>query len=161
MAGLEDLTNHIYHEKQESGSMLCAQHALNSLLRVSQSQNQCPVPLLLTAPRRKLRSLSLRHTLRAMYLIDETPNSSCPLICLPSHSPWIPSNSVSTKDALDRRAQTWMILVCFVVFFPYDYVNMGGRILLYSSIRKCAQCLGPKVMLQRLRLRLCRPMFSP
>ncbi|KAF8274593.1 Josephin-domain-containing protein [Lactarius quietus] len=35
MAGLEDLTNHIYHEKQESGSMLCAQHALNSLLQGS------------------------------------------------------------------------------------------------------------------------------
>ncbi|KAI9442280.1 Josephin-domain-containing protein [Lactarius indigo] len=35
MAGLEDLTNHVYHEKQESGSMLCAQHALNSLLQGS------------------------------------------------------------------------------------------------------------------------------
>ncbi|KAH8992774.1 Josephin-domain-containing protein [Lactarius hatsudake] len=37
MAGLEDLTNHVYHEKQESGSMLCAQHALNSLLRFTPS----------------------------------------------------------------------------------------------------------------------------
>ncbi|KAJ6499279.1 Josephin-domain-containing protein [Mycena sanguinolenta] len=31
MAGLENLP--IYHERQEEGSMLCAQHALNSLLR--------------------------------------------------------------------------------------------------------------------------------
>ncbi|KAH9009262.1 Josephin-domain-containing protein [Lactarius hengduanensis] len=28
--------SHVYHEKQESGSMLCVQHALNSLLRVLQ-----------------------------------------------------------------------------------------------------------------------------
>ena len=33
MAGLENLVPIIYHEKQQSGSMLCAQHALNSLLR--------------------------------------------------------------------------------------------------------------------------------
>ena len=33
MAGLENLIPTIYHEKQQSGSMLCAQHALNSLLR--------------------------------------------------------------------------------------------------------------------------------
>lgn len=33
MAGLEGLASIIYHEKQQSGSMLCAQHALNSLLR--------------------------------------------------------------------------------------------------------------------------------
>ncbi|KAH9961291.1 hypothetical protein BC827DRAFT_1203635 [Russula dissimulans] len=35
MAGIEQLIVHIYHEKQERGSALCAQHALNSLLRVS------------------------------------------------------------------------------------------------------------------------------
>ncbi|KAF8973251.1 Josephin-domain-containing protein [Flammula alnicola] len=33
MAGLEPLIPHIYHEKQQPGSMLCAQHALNSLLQ--------------------------------------------------------------------------------------------------------------------------------
>ncbi|TFK21961.1 Josephin-domain-containing protein [Coprinopsis marcescibilis] len=33
MAGLEHLTSVIYHEKQQQGSMLCAQHALNSLLQ--------------------------------------------------------------------------------------------------------------------------------
>ncbi|KAG9221109.1 hypothetical protein CCMSSC00406_0005452 [Pleurotus cornucopiae] len=33
MAGLEALSSIIYHEKQQSGSMLCAQHALNSLLQ--------------------------------------------------------------------------------------------------------------------------------
>lgn len=33
MSELEELVSLIYHEKQESGSMLCAQHALNSLLR--------------------------------------------------------------------------------------------------------------------------------
>ncbi|KAJ8475035.1 hypothetical protein ONZ45_g15743 [Pleurotus djamor] len=33
MAGLEALASLIYHEKQQSGSMLCAQHALNSLLQ--------------------------------------------------------------------------------------------------------------------------------
>ncbi|KAG9316637.1 Josephin-domain-containing protein [Chiua virens] len=33
MAGLEGLQNLIYHEIQQSGSMLCAQHALNSLLQ--------------------------------------------------------------------------------------------------------------------------------
>ena len=33
MAGLEDLVPHLYHEKQQAGSMLCAQHALNNLLR--------------------------------------------------------------------------------------------------------------------------------
>lgn len=33
MAGLEGLASIIYHEKQQSGSMLCAQHALNSLLQ--------------------------------------------------------------------------------------------------------------------------------
>lgn len=32
-ATIEDLIPHIYHEKQQEGSMLCAQHALNSLLR--------------------------------------------------------------------------------------------------------------------------------
>ena len=36
MAGLERLVPHIYHEKQQEGSMLCAQHALNSLFRTSQ-----------------------------------------------------------------------------------------------------------------------------
>ena len=36
MAGLERLVPYIYHEKQQEGSMLCAQHALNSLLRTSQ-----------------------------------------------------------------------------------------------------------------------------
>lgn len=38
MAGLEDLTAMIYHERQQEGSMLCAQHALNSLLRASSLQ---------------------------------------------------------------------------------------------------------------------------
>ncbi|KAI5120309.1 hypothetical protein M0805_005813 [Coniferiporia weirii] len=33
MAGLEALTAYIYHERQQTGSMLCAQHALNSLLQ--------------------------------------------------------------------------------------------------------------------------------
>ncbi|KAH6914058.1 machado-joseph disease 1 [Coprinopsis sp. MPI-PUGE-AT-0042] len=33
MAGLEALQSHLYHEKQQPGSMLCAQHALNSLLQ--------------------------------------------------------------------------------------------------------------------------------
>ncbi|PPQ67310.1 hypothetical protein CVT25_005894 [Psilocybe cyanescens] len=33
MAGLERLIPYIYHEKQQQGSMLCAQHALNSLLQ--------------------------------------------------------------------------------------------------------------------------------
>ncbi|KAG5724194.1 Ataxin-3 [Termitomyces sp. T112] len=33
MAGLENLVSSIYHEKQQSGSMLCAQHALNNLLQ--------------------------------------------------------------------------------------------------------------------------------
>ncbi|CAA7261606.1 unnamed protein product [Cyclocybe aegerita] len=33
MAGFEPLIPHIYHEKQQAGSMLCAQHALNSLLQ--------------------------------------------------------------------------------------------------------------------------------
>jgi len=35
MAGLENLIYSIYHERQQPGSMLCAQHALNSLLRMS------------------------------------------------------------------------------------------------------------------------------
>lgn len=35
MAGLEQLTARIYHERQEYGSALCAQHALNSLLQES------------------------------------------------------------------------------------------------------------------------------
>ncbi|GLB37430.1 putative josephin [Lyophyllum shimeji] len=33
MAGLENLVRSIYHERQQPGSMLCAQHALNSLLQ--------------------------------------------------------------------------------------------------------------------------------
>ncbi|KAF8798698.1 Josephin-domain-containing protein [Phlegmacium glaucopus] len=33
MAGLERLIPYVYHEKQQQGSMLCAQHALNSLLQ--------------------------------------------------------------------------------------------------------------------------------
>ncbi|KAI0820036.1 Josephin-domain-containing protein [Trametes gibbosa] len=33
MAAIDDLIPLIYHEKQQEGSMLCAQHALNSLLR--------------------------------------------------------------------------------------------------------------------------------
>ncbi|TFK54471.1 Josephin-domain-containing protein [Heliocybe sulcata] len=33
MAGLEPLVSLIYHEKQDPGSMLCAQHALNNLLQ--------------------------------------------------------------------------------------------------------------------------------
>ncbi|KII92471.1 hypothetical protein PLICRDRAFT_134105 [Plicaturopsis crispa FD-325 SS-3] len=33
MSGLERLASTIYHEKQQEGSMLCAQHALNSLLQ--------------------------------------------------------------------------------------------------------------------------------
>ncbi|KAF8630664.1 hypothetical protein AX15_002812 [Amanita polypyramis BW_CC] len=35
MAGLEGLTSIIYHEKQQQGSALCAQHALNNLLQGS------------------------------------------------------------------------------------------------------------------------------
>lgn len=35
MAGLGYLLPLIYHEQQQPGSMLCAQHALNSLLRMS------------------------------------------------------------------------------------------------------------------------------
>ncbi|KAF8633441.1 hypothetical protein AX17_004611 [Amanita inopinata Kibby_2008] len=35
MAGLEVLTSVIYHEKQQQGSALCAQHALNNLLQGS------------------------------------------------------------------------------------------------------------------------------
>lgn len=33
MASIDALIPLIYHEKQQEGSMLCAQHALNSLLR--------------------------------------------------------------------------------------------------------------------------------
>lgn len=33
MEGLEPLVHMIYHERQQEGSNLCAQHALNSLLR--------------------------------------------------------------------------------------------------------------------------------
>ncbi|GJE92281.1 Josephin-domain-containing protein [Phanerochaete sordida] len=33
MATIDDLIPHIYHERQQEGSMLCAQHALNSLLQ--------------------------------------------------------------------------------------------------------------------------------
>lgn len=33
MAAIQDLIPYIYHEKQQEGEMLCAQHALNSLLR--------------------------------------------------------------------------------------------------------------------------------
>ena len=33
MAGLEPLVAHIYHERQQAGSMLCAQHAINAVLR--------------------------------------------------------------------------------------------------------------------------------
>ncbi|KIM40111.1 hypothetical protein M413DRAFT_446263 [Hebeloma cylindrosporum] len=33
MAGLENLVPYLYHEKQQAGSMLCAQHALNNLLQ--------------------------------------------------------------------------------------------------------------------------------
>ncbi|KAK0454825.1 Josephin-domain-containing protein [Armillaria borealis] len=33
MMSVEDMIPHLYHEKQEDGSLLCAQHALNSLLR--------------------------------------------------------------------------------------------------------------------------------
>ncbi|TFK44721.1 Josephin-domain-containing protein [Crucibulum laeve] len=35
MAGLENLAAQIYHERQQPGSMLCAQHALNNLLQWS------------------------------------------------------------------------------------------------------------------------------
>lgn len=34
MAGLEGLVSIIYHERQQPGSALCAQHALNNLLRL-------------------------------------------------------------------------------------------------------------------------------
>jgi Ataxin-3 len=37
MVGVPALLDVIYHEKQEPGSMLCAQHALNSLLRKHRS----------------------------------------------------------------------------------------------------------------------------
>lgn len=33
MATVQNIIPLIYHEKQEPGEMLCAQHALNSLLR--------------------------------------------------------------------------------------------------------------------------------
>lgn len=35
MASMDTLIQEIYFEKQQEGSMLCAQHALNSLLRES------------------------------------------------------------------------------------------------------------------------------
>ena len=38
MATIRDLIPSIYFEKQEPGTALCAQHALNSLLR------QCTIP---------------------------------------------------------------------------------------------------------------------
>ena len=33
MAPLDALLPHIYHERQQEGSMLCAEHALNNLFR--------------------------------------------------------------------------------------------------------------------------------
>jgi hypothetical protein len=35
-------------------------------------------------------------------------------------------------------------------FFLYRYLNMKRRILLCASIRKCTECLGPKVIPQLL-----------
>jgi ataxin-3 len=35
---MESLISRIYHEKQQEGSMLCAQHALNSMLRTCPAQ---------------------------------------------------------------------------------------------------------------------------
>ena len=44
-ATLEALIPHIYHEKQQEGSMLCAQHALNSLLRTRFPDVPLPCPV--------------------------------------------------------------------------------------------------------------------
>ncbi|KAH9998494.1 Josephin-domain-containing protein [Russula compacta] len=52
MVGLEQLTTHIYHENQEPGSALCAQHALNSLL-----QGNCFTPSDLSTIARSLDTL--------------------------------------------------------------------------------------------------------
>ena len=44
-ATIDDLIQLIYHEKQQEGSMLCAQHALNSLLRTHFTEILVPFPL--------------------------------------------------------------------------------------------------------------------
>jgi hypothetical protein len=49
MAGLEALTNAIYHEKQQPGEMLCAQHALNAVLRAWPSVHYCDLIFLTKA----------------------------------------------------------------------------------------------------------------
>lgn len=58
MAGLENLISSIYHERQQPGSMLCAQHALNNLLRMSVSLRVSMNP-----PAQVLRCRSQRGTM--------------------------------------------------------------------------------------------------
>ena len=47
-----------------------------------------------------------------------------------------------------------------ILFVRYRYLNMRHRILLCTSIRKCTECLGPKVIAQLLCFGLRQLMFS-
>jgi hypothetical protein len=75
---MESLTSVIYHEKQQQGSMLCAQHALNSLLRLFSvffssflsltfQQREIMCDCLSFAPSPHRAALSLVHRARSFF----------------------------------------------------------------------------------------------
>ncbi|KAL0575746.1 hypothetical protein V5O48_006233 [Marasmius crinis-equi] len=67
MSKLDHLTRMIYHEKQQQGSMLCAQHALNNLLR------KWPIGEILSPPpiSQKLRGISIASSRVTMTVTGE------------------------------------------------------------------------------------------
>jgi hypothetical protein len=104
MATIETLTNAIYHEKQQPGEMLCAQHALNAVLRAY---------VLLMHRERVLLTTRDLHRRELCELLQSCPRPT--LICASSprrtyrrsRSNWM-TKSWSTTPNVALPVRTWM-----------------------------------------------------
>jgi hypothetical protein len=112
MAGLEGLASLIYHEKQQQGSMLCAQHALNSLLRMFDNFLQ----MFMHSNVKPQKGIMSVYTLAGNgSMADRVICSSQPLICHTSRVHWTILKKVTTMPTRVAIATTWMIQVLTMI----------------------------------------------
>lgn len=144
MNTLAQLVPLIYHERQEEGSMLCAQHALNSLLRTPHLILIARLNLQLATDLHRgtlglfpFRSfLSRRHESRPSY-------SFPPRIFLRSPRGSMTSNDPTTR-LIEGEVRIWMTLVCI----PPPSVVLAThvtRFLLDTGLAESPRSLGSLV----------------
>jgi hypothetical protein len=109
MAGLEGLTSLIYHEKQQPGSMLCAQHALNSLLR-----QFTRFPLIITHSNvdQQKGTMSVYPCKFDASMADQVICSSQLPIFRTSRTHWTRLKKATTMPTRGVTAPIWTIQVC-------------------------------------------------